>query len=84
MTHADSLPPAWDGSNVRDVPTTETSHWRRPHDAAVADYQQPWDDQLPEDIYRDGAWRAADAKDLVALALWGIPVVIALTAAALL
>ncbi len=83
MTHADSVPPAWE-DNVRDVPPTQAAKWLRPRNAVVTSYSQKWDDQLPEDALRDSSWRAADAKDLVALAIWGIPVVIALTAAALL
>ncbi|MBC7173228.1 MAG: hypothetical protein H5U40_12395 [Polyangiaceae bacterium] len=83
MTHADSVPSSWD-NNARDVPSTHSPDWSRPSNPVVTSYSQPWDDHVPEELYRDASWRAADAKDLIALAAWGIPVVIALTTAALL
>ncbi len=84
MTHTIPAPPVCH-ANLRDVQPNDAAEWRRPADAAVTAYSQPWDDQIPEEaLSRDTSWRAADRKDLLALALWGLPVVFALAAAALL
>jgi hypothetical protein len=84
MTNTITAPSTWH-ANLRDVRSSAAAEWRRPADAAVTSYCQPWDDQLPEEaLHRDPSWRAADRKDLLALALWAVPVIVALTAAALL
>jgi hypothetical protein len=83
MTNTIPPPSTWH-ANLRDAQPNDAGEWRRPADAVVTAYCQPWDDQLPEDaLSRDASWRAADRKDLLALALWGLPVVAALIAAAI-
>ncbi len=91
MTETITIPEIWDNQRstgaalATTTSTTSSSSWTRREDAPVSRYTETWDDQIPDDAFEaDAAWRRADEKDLLALALWGIPLVGAIITAALL